>query len=155
MFSMDPKACTWRCQLYAEGKVREFRTEPAPSPVTIFDELDKNKGVFSGANPYLQRPWWQVLFRLFFEMKDWELYLSNRQDLTKLESHELENIGRAYDVWRDRLHEALVEMGKSEDKKLMDEMLDLLKTNRPSPAELNQIQLKFQYLYLRYGYDPK
>jgi len=147
-FTMDAEFCAWSCQLLAEDKVREFRTNPARSAVTIFNSLNQSTGLPSGAGAHEQQAWWNAMYSYFFEIEDWLLWINNR------EGSDLDETYRAYNVWRVKLVNALGEMSKSaapDDRGRINEMLDLLKNTHPSPDDIKRIEQKFDELHLRYG----
>jgi hypothetical protein len=147
-FSMDAEFCAWSCQLIAEGKVEEFRTNPARPPDTIFNGINNSTGIPSGAAAYQQQAWWNAMYSYLFEIEDWYLWINNAS------GGDLDVTNRAYNAWRIKLVNALGEMRKSaapEDLKRIDEMLDLLKNTNPSPEAIKEIERKFDSLHLRYG----
>jgi hypothetical protein len=147
-FSMDAETCAWSCQLMAEGEVKEFRTDPARSTNSIFNGLNQSIGIPSGANAYQQQAWWNAMYSYFFEIEDWFLWLDGK------ESDDLRDTKENYNLWRTKLQAALGQMLNSAapgDKKLIGEMLDLLKNINPSPEDIKQIGQKFDSLHLRYG----
>jgi hypothetical protein len=147
-FSMDAETCAWSCQLMAEGEVREFRTDPARSTNAIFNGLNQSVGIPSGATAYQQQAWWNAMYSYFFEIEDWYLWLDGK------ESDDLRDTKENYNLWRAKLQAALGQMLNSaapDDKKLIGEMLDLLKNTNPSPEDIKQIGQKFDSLHLRYG----
>lgn len=149
-FSMDEKTCTWGCQLIAQGKVREFRTEPRRSPKEILDALGENEDLPTGERAYLQQNWWNIMYRYLSEIDDWKLWLSDIEGL----AHDREVTGQAYDLWRSRLQQALEQMQQSAataDQRLIGQMLELLKISNPTVAQLNQVYMKFDELHLVYG----
>ena len=147
-FSMDAEFCAWSCQLIAEGKVEEFRTNPPRGPHTIFNGLNQSIGLPSGAAAHQQQAWWNGMYSYFFEIEDWLLWINNN------EGSDLDETYRAYNAWRTKLVNALGQMSKTaapEDQGRINEMLGLLENTKPSPEEIQQIQKKFDDLHLRYG----
>lgn len=147
-FSMDSETCAWSCQLIAEGKVEEFRTSPARSPNQIFNALNNSVGLPGGATAYQQLAWWNAMYSYFSEIEDWILWLNGQ------ESGDLDDTIQNYNMWRTKLKTALQQMLGSatpEDKSLINQMLELLENEHPSPEQIKQIGQKFDSLHLRYG----
>jgi hypothetical protein len=147
-FSMDAEFCAWSCQLIAEGKVLEFRTNPARSPNAIFNGLNQSVGLPTGATAYQQQAWWNAMYSYFFEIEDWLLWIDGK------ESGDLTDTIQNYNLWRTKLNSALEQMLKTaaeEDKSLITQMQGLLENEHPSPEQIKQIGQQFDKLHLRYG----
>lgn len=147
-FSMDAETCAWSCQLFAEGKEEEFRTSPPRSPNQIFNALNNSVGLPTGATAYQQQAWWNAMYSYFFEIEDWILWLNGQ------ESGDLDDTIQNYNMWRTKLKAALQQMlgnATPEDKSLINQMLQLLENEHPSPEDIKQIGEKFDKLHLRYG----
>lgn len=147
-FSMDAGTCAWSCQLIAEGKVLEFRTDPPLSPNQIFNDLHQSIGFPTGTSADDQREWWNVMYRYFFEIEDWLLWLDGK------ESGDLTDTIENYNLWRTKLKGALDQMldaAAPKDKELIKQMQGLLENEHPSPEQIKQIGEKFDNLHLRYG----
>lgn len=147
-FIMDAETCAWSCQLFAEGNVKEFRTNPARSTNAIFNALNQSVGIPTGATAYQQQAWWNAMYSYFFEIEDWYLWLNGT------DSDDLRDTNENYNLWRTKLKSAIEQMlqtAAAEDKSLINQMVGLLENEHPSPEQIKQIGQKFDDLHLRYG----
>lgn len=89
------------------------------------------------------------MYLYFSEIEDCYNWFSYQHD-----DQESKNTNQAYNAWRAKLQTVLGQMLKSaapDDKKLIGDMLDLLKNVNPSREDMMKIREKFDDLHLRYG----
>ena len=153
-FSMDEETCKWSCQLFAEDKIAEFLTEPPGSPGQIGRYI-AGYGYLNAPTSYQQGAWWSHMYRLAGEILNWNTWLADHPN--SADSYQLK---QAYADWNKLVKSALEKMNDSAsdaDRKLLDQMRDLLDKSDPNPQEMNQIFWKFNDLWMRFreGVPPK
>lgn len=177
-FSMDEKYCAWSMQVFADDKIRWFATRPPRQPIQIRRDLadmgtKPAESRLSGgmmvytraAQPYEQGAWWGLMYRYLGEIQQWYAWIEEDPAARDGERRQM-ILDSPFRAWQMAMRQSLIDMRNSydqkltaDDKRLMDEMQELLKdrAEEPNAAFIEKVLLKYNELWMRFrtGVPPK